>query len=167
MQTPIRKGDPRLFEKVDPAMTQEKYYELQKKVKFMKEVKRPREAEEVKRLALMGDFSENTGYQIAKGRLRGLNQRILEMEDLLGKAEIIKPIKNSNLVQLGSRVTVEINGKIKTYQILGSTETNPGGGTISHSSPLGAALLSRAKGETIKISLADNKEAYYKILEIE
>jgi transcription elongation factor GreA len=116
----------------------------------------------------MGDFSENTGYQIAKGRLRGLNQRILEMEDLLGKAEIIRPIKNSNTVQLGSKVTIENqeNGKIKTYQILGSTETNPGNGTISHSSPLGSALLSRQKNETIKINLA-NKEVYYKILEIE
>ncbi|MFA6513935.1 MAG: GreA/GreB family elongation factor [Patescibacteria group bacterium] len=166
MQVPIRRGDSRLFTKVDPAMTEDKYYELQKKLDFMKRVKRPREAEEVKRLALMGDFSENTGYQIAKGRLRGLNQRIIELEDLLGKAEIIKPIKNSNTVQLGSKVTIERDGKIKTYQILGSTETNPESGTISHSSPLGSALLSHQKGETIKINLAD-KEVYYKILKIE
>ena len=166
MRTPIRKGDARLFTKIDPAMTEDKYHELQKKLDFMKKVKRPREAEEVKRLALMGDFSENTGYQIAKGRLRGLNQRILELEDLLGKAEIIKPIKNSDTVQLGSRVTIEKDGKIKIYQILGSTETDPNNGLISHSSPLGAALLSRQKGETIKISLA-GKEANYKILEIE
>ncbi len=166
MRVPIRKGDARLFTKVDPSMTKEKYEELEKKLDFMKRVKRPREAEEVKRLALMGDFSENTGYQIAKGRLRGLNQRILEMEDLLSKAEIINPIKNSETVQLGNWVTIEKDGKTKTYQILGSTETNPTTGTISHSSPLGSALMYRRQGDVIKINLTD-KEVYYKIIKIE
>ena len=84
MRVPIRKGDPRLDKKIDPAMTEVKYHELQKKLDFWKRVKRPEEAEEVKRLALMGDFSENVGYQVAKGRLRGLNQRILDLENLLG-----------------------------------------------------------------------------------
>lgn len=165
MRVPIRKGDPRLDKKIDPAMTEAKYHELQKKLDFWKRVKRPEEAEEVKRLALMGDFSENVGYQVAKGRLRGLNQRILDLENLLGKAEIIKP-QNNGTVQLGNWVTIERDGKIKTYQILGTTETNPTSGTISYSSPIGAALMNKSVGETIKIELTD-KEVFYKIIKIE
>ncbi len=165
MRVPIRKGDPRLDKKIDPAMTADKYYELVKKLDFWKRVKRPREAEEVKRLALMGDFSENVGYQVAKGRLRGLNERILDLEKLLGRAEIIK-IQNNGTVQLGNKVTIEKDGKTKTYQILGATETDPTSGTISYSSPLGAALINKSVGDTIKINLL-NKEAYYKILKIE
>jgi transcription elongation factor GreA len=165
MRVPIRKGDPRLDKKIDPAMTAAQYQELVKKLDFWKRVKRPREAEEVKRLALMGDFSENVGYQVAKGRLRGLNERILDLEKLLGRAEIIK-IQNDGSVQLGNKVTIEKDGKTKTYQILGATETDPTSGTISYSSPLGAALMNKHEGETIKISLT-NKETYYKIIKIE
>ena len=166
MRVPIRKGDSRLFIKMDPAMTQEKYYELEKKLHFMKKVKRPREAEEVKRLALMGDFSENTGYQLAKGRLRGLNQRILELEELLLRAEIIEIKKSGNIIEIGNTVTVGKNKKIEIYQILGSSETNPGKGVISHTSPLGSALLSKQVGEIIEIG-SKNKKIIYKILKIE
>jgi len=165
MRVPIRKGNSRLDKKIDPAMTEAKYHELVKKLDFWKRIKRPREAEEVKRLALMGDFSENVGYQVAKGRLRGLNERILDLEKLLGRAEIIK-LQNNGTVQLGNRVTIEKSGKLTTYQILGATETDPTSGTISYSSPLGAALMNKHVNETIKIKLAD-KEVYYKIIKIE
>jgi len=63
-------------------------------------------------------------------------------------------------------VTIERDGKIKTYQILGTTETNPTSGTISYSSPIGAALMNKSVGETIKIKLTD-KEVFYKIIKIE
>jgi len=166
MQTPIRKYDkyPRL--KSDPHITEEKFRDLTAKLDKLKNVKRPREAEEVKRLALMGDFSENAGYQLAKSRLRGLNQRILDIEDLLSRAEIITPSANKEIIELGHQVTVEGNGKIKKYQILGSAETNPTTGVISHNSPLGLALLGRRRNEVIKVRLAD-KEIAYKIIKIE
>ena len=129
-------------------------------------VSRPREAADVKHLASMGDFSENAGYQLAKARLRGINQRILDIEDLLKRAEIIRPSRNKDQVQLGHRVTVEINGRQRTYQILGSAETSPESGVISHSSPLGAALLGRRAGETVEVKLA-GKTVSARIIKIE
>jgi transcription elongation factor GreA len=89
MRLPIRKGSGPKPPLSDPKMTQEKYDELSSKLYFWKKIKRPKEATEVKRLAEMGDFSENAGYQLAKGRLRGLNRRIDELQNLLNKAEII------------------------------------------------------------------------------
>lgn len=165
MRVPIRKGDPRMFTKVDPAMTIEKYEELKSKLEFMKKVKRPREAEEVKRLALMGDFSENAGYQLAKGRLRGLNQRILELESLLGRAEIIKPTRDG-LIRLGSLVTIERDGKSKKYRILGTAETDPQAGVISHNSPLGSALMNKKNGDTVVIEI-NGRSAKYLIIKVE
>ena len=166
MQTPIRKYDkyPRL--KPDPKMTEAKYRELEEKLKKLKDIKRPREAEEVKRLALMGDFSENAGYQLAKSRLRGINQRIIDIADLLSRAEFIQPSANTDRVELGHTVSIESHGKIKSYQILGSAETNPTSGVISHSSPLGSALLGRSLGETIRLTLG-GKETEYKIIAIQ
>jgi transcription elongation factor GreA len=166
MRTPIRKPGKYTHLKPDPNLTEEKYNELQEKLEKLKKFSRPNAAVEVRRLAEMGDFSENAAYQIAKGRLRGINQRILDIEDHLKRAVIIKPSNNINKVQLGCKVTVEANNKLKTYLILGSAETNPAEGIISHNSPLGSALMGRKIGDMIKVELS-NKEVEYKIVEIE
>jgi len=165
MRLPYRKPGKYMVQKADPQITEDKFNELQNKLEKLLKVIRPKASEEVARLALFGDFSENVEYQLAKGRLRGINQKILEIEYALKTAEIIKLNKNNNRVQIGHTVTIETAGQRKTYQILGSLETNPGGGTISHNSPLGSALLGHQVGETIKIKLKD-KEVEYKIIEI-
>lgn len=165
MRLPIRKPDKYLRGKPDPRLTRRKYDELKRNLERLTKTVRPRLAEEVKRLASQGDFSENAGYQISKGRLRGINQRILEIEDLLARAEIIEPQNDSGSVRLGNIVTVEVSGRKKTYELLGSVETDPGRGVISVASPLGSALLGRRAGETAKIKLKD-KEIEYKIINI-
>lgn len=165
MQLPVRKPGKYTHLKPDQYLTEAKFNELKNKLERLK-FNRPRAAEEVKRLAAMGDFSENAAYQIAKGRLRGMNQKILEIEDHLKRAVIIKPDKNSGLVQLGSSVTVATAGREKTYLILGSSETDPSRGIISSRSPIGAALLGKKIHDQIKIKLAD-KEIEYRIIKIE
>jgi transcription elongation factor GreA len=166
MRVPIRKGDARAFTKPDLHLTQARYDELTAKLDRMISVDRPRLAEEVKRLALMGDFSENAGYQLAKGRLRGLNQRILDTEYLLKRAEIIRPSADTSRVRIGHLVTIENRGQLKTYRILGGTETDPTRGIISHNSPLGSALIGKCVGESISIGASDRLKEY-KIIKIE
>ena len=144
-------------------MTEAKFAELQKKLEALKK-KRPEAASEVTRLAELGDFSENVEYQLAKGRLRGINNRIMVLENQLNQAVIITRQKKG-VVELGSTVTIESDGKEKTYQILGSSETDPGKGIISHNSTIGAALIDCKIGEIVKIKLA-NKEIEYKIISI-
>jgi transcription elongation factor GreA len=165
MQLPIRKSGKYTFLKPDGHLTQAKYNELKNKLDRLK-FNRPRLAEEVKKYASDGDFSENAAYQIAKGRLRGLNQKILEIEDHLKRAVIIKPDKNSGVIELGSSVTVATADREKTFLILGSSETNPKCGIISSRSPIGSALIGKKLGDQIKIKLAD-REIEYKIIKIE
>jgi len=164
MRVPIRKPGKYTNLKQDPHITREKFDELKAKLERLKKISQPRTIAEVKRLAADGDFSENAAYQIAKGRLRGINQGILETEDMLKRAIIIER-KNNGTVQLGHIVTVEINGKQKTYQILGSSETDPSQGIISHNSPIGKSLIGRRVGEVVKVQL-NNKNAEYKIVKI-
>jgi len=166
MRTPIRKPGAYSHLKPDPHLTREKFLELKNKLEKLKKVSRPRVAEEVKLLASDGDFSENAGYQMAKGRLRGINQRILDIEDHLKRAIIIRPPGNYGRVRLGCRVCVKVNGQEKTYLILGSSETNPSAGVISHNSKIGSALLGHKVGDTIIVDLPKG-EAEYKILNIE
>ncbi len=165
MQVPHRRKETYVKPKPDPYLTESKFTELKNKLHHLKTVTRPRESEEVKRLAEMGDFSENVGYQVAKGRLRGINQRILDIEDHLKNAVIFHPSKNTQTVKLGHRVTIESKGKEKTYTILGSSETDPTTGVISHNSPIGAALLGHSVGDLVKINLSD-REIEFKIISI-
>ena len=165
MQVPIRKPGKYTNLKTDPYITEDKFNELTKKLDRLINVNRPREAEEVKRLALMGDFSENAGYQIAKGRLRGVNQRIIDIQNLLKNAEIIRHDKDNELITIGNFVTLSRDGKEKYYQILGSEETNPTAGVISHHSPLGSALIGKRVGDEIEVTLSD-RNIKYKIVKI-
>jgi transcription elongation factor GreA len=164
MQTPQRKSGKFTGLQADPHLTQAKYDELKNKLERLKKYSQPRAIEEVKRLAEMGDFSENAAYQIAKGRLRGINRGILEITDHLKRAIIIQPRKTET-VQIGSTVTVLVNAKLKDYLILGSSETDPLKGIISHNSPLGSALLGCRVDEIVKIKLKD-KIVEYRIVEI-
>lgn len=164
MQTPYRRKETYVKPKPDPYLTEAKFIELKNKLERMK-ASHPPLATEVKRLAEMGDFSENAGYQDAKGKLRGLNQRILELEAHLKTSVIFRPSKNIEKVDLGHSVTIESDGKQKAYTILGGAETDPTAGIISHSSPIGAALIGHRVGEVIKIELA-GKQKEFKIISI-
>jgi len=164
MRVPIRKGGEFTHIVPDPYLTFGKFCALKEEIKQLKAAL-PQAIAEVRRLAEMGDFSENAAYQMAKGRLRGLNQRLLDLEEQIKLAIVIKPGVNKNQVQLGSQVTVETFGRQKTYLILGSSEINIQKNIISHNSPIGAALMDKKAGDTVKIQLAD-KEIECRIIKI-
>ncbi|MFA6105365.1 MAG: GreA/GreB family elongation factor [Patescibacteria group bacterium] len=165
MRTPIRKAGKFLQIKQDPLLSTEKISELNNELVRLKNAV-PKQAEEVSRLADLGDFSENAGYQFAKGKLRGMNQRIFELEKQLNHAEEIKPMKDFSKIMVGHTVTLLTNDKEIVYKILGSEESSPHNGVISHSSPIGYALIGRKVGDIVKVSLPKG-EVEYKILKIE
>ncbi|MAF14145.1 MAG: transcription elongation factor GreA [Parcubacteria group bacterium] len=154
MRVPIRKPGKFTHQKADHNLTQAKLDELKEKLKRVKASHKPA-AEELARLRELGDLSENAAYQIAKGKLRGINQRITDLTNQINYAVVIKPA-NSGVVQLGNTVTVKINGEEKEYLILGSNEADPGRNIISHNSPIGAALMGRRKGDEIEVEQRKN-----------
>jgi transcription elongation factor GreA len=174
MQVPYRKPGKYAMMKQDPVLTSEKARELAAKLDKLKNHSRPKGAEEVRRLAELGDFSENVEYQLAKGKLRGINQAILTIENQLKNAVIIEPNTQHDTVAVGHTVTIrnEDKAKLRTnsqgesgtgekkYLILGSTETSPEQGVISHVSPLGAALIGKKVGDTIHIKTTEKQTAY-------
>ncbi len=163
MQLPHRKPPKFTQYATDPLITRAKFGELQKRLARLL-ADRPRVADEVHRLAQNGDFSENAEYQMAKGRLRGMNDEIDRLQFQLDRAEIIDA-RDADRVSIGHMVTVLVSAKEVAYRILGSTETDPARGVISYTSPIGAALLGKKVGDEIAIEIAGRK-ILYKILAI-
>lgn len=164
MQLPYRKPGKYSQATPDYMLSSAKLFDLGRKLDTMKK-RRPGAAAEVARLAELGDFSENVEYQLAKGKLRGLNQRILEIEHQVNRAVVIAPPR-TNRISIGHTVTITNGISESTYQILGSSETNPAKGIISHTSPLGAALLGHAVGEKVCVA-GRGAPVEYTILKVE
>jgi transcription elongation factor GreA len=165
MQISKRKSEKNVQSNYDPHITAQKAEEMQKELERLIKIARPRTSDEVAEMAKLGDFSENAAYQMAKSKLRGINNRILILQDKLNNAIIIECIPG-DCVQLGSQVTVEVNGQGKIYTILGSQETNPQQGIISHLSPIGAALLGHKINDVVEIEI-NGQNLKYKIIKIE
>ena len=164
MRVPIRKPGKFTHSKNDPHISEAKFLELKQKLAGLKRAQKEL-TKEVETQAATGDFSDNAPYQFAKARLRGINQGILETEEMIKRAIIIKP-GDDGIIRLGNTVTVESNGRKLVYTILGSTETNPTKGIISYQSPIGAALLGRKIGDLVKMG-PGQKFVEYKIVGIE
>lgn len=121
---------------------------------------------ETARAAAYGDRSENAEYKEAKSTLRRTHRQIIGIEDRIKRSVVIKKDPGATgSVQIGSTVVLEIKGKQKTFEILGSYETDPARGRISFQSPLGAALLGHMVGEDIIVETPGGAQEY-RILEI-
>ena len=97
-----------------------------------------------------GDLRENAGYDAARHDQAMTERRIREIEDRIRRAVIIDP-KKATSIQVGSTVTIEIDGEEETYTIVGAIEAKPAQGKISNESPIGKALLGRKPGDVIDI----------------
>ena len=116
---------------------------------------------ETQRTASFGDRSDNAEYRSAKSILRRTQWQILSIEDQLKRAvPIVEGPDASGKVRIGSTVILEVDSAEKTFQLVGPHETDPSKNRISHLSPLGAALIGRAKGESVMIHPAGGARAY-------
>jgi len=131
--------------------TSEELAKRAKELEHLHTVRRPEVAEKIRRSKEMGGTDHNAEYEDAKNEQAFVEGHILELENVLKNAVIIQPGK-ADVVKLGSRVTVvNQDGKTESYTIVGSTETSPGEGKISHLSPVGRALLGKKKGQKVEV----------------
>ena len=123
--------------------------ELEKELEELK-ARRPELAEKIATARSYGDLSENEDYSAARGEQKVVEGRILEIEDILLHAKLIKSGKREK-VAMGSTVTLESDGKKNTYTLVGAVEANPLEGKISNESPIGVAISGKKVGEEVKL----------------
>ncbi len=121
--------------------------------------KLPAAIDRVSRARDFGDLSENAEYHAAKEELSFIEGRIEELENIVAKAYVVSK-KDTSTIDIGCRVTVELSGKEHTYDVVGEWEADPMKKKISHTSPLGQALVGKKKGETVEFEAPAGKVIY-------
>lgn len=109
---------------------------------------RPAIAERIATARAFGDLSENQEYTDARAEQKTVENRIIEIEEILKSANIIKTPRKKDTINVGSTVVIKMGPKEFTYTVVGPVEANPLEGKISHESPIGKALLGRKVSET-------------------
>ena len=150
-------------------LTQEGYNKIEEEVEYLKTVKRKEVAERIKVAISFGDLSENAEYDAAKDEQRDIETQIAELEEILKNAEVVQDnntdkdaIKMESVVKLHD---VEYDEDIE-YVIVGSSEADSLNNKISNESPLGAAMLGKKVGDTVKVE-APAGVIEYKIISVQ
>ena len=137
-------------------LTKEGKEELEKRLEHLKVVKRAEITERIKTAREFGDLSENAEYDAAKTEPAMIEGEILEIENKLKFAVIIKDgAAKKGLVSLGSKVDFvdDETKELFSYEIVGTTEADVEAGRISNESPIGNALLGRKAGDQISVTI--------------
>jgi transcription elongation factor GreA len=116
-----------------------------------------------------GDLSENAEYHAAKEKQSFIEGRVMELEDSIGRAEVIDISKLSgSSIKFGATVTLvdEDTDEKRKYQIVGDVESDAKKGRISLSSPIARALIGKSKGDTVEVAAPGGARSY-EILKVE
>ena len=155
LQKPFRILSRLMTDKNRELVTKEGFEKLRQELKYLTEVRRREIADRIRQAREFGDITENAEYDDAKNEQYLLERRISEVQRRLRNAKVVDPAgAEAGSVDLGTRVTLRAIGKDeeRTFKIVGANESDPGSGKLSHSSPVGRAVLKRRVGEKVTVT---------------
>ena len=143
---------------------------LKEELVFLKEKKRPEIVAAIAEARSHGDLKENAEYHAAKEQQALIESRVIAINDLIARANVIDVTKitNDGKVIFGSTVSMhdlEVNKK-KTYKIVGKDEADISKNLIYFKSPIGKALIGKSVGEMVAVETPSGKKSF-KILNVQ
>jgi len=117
-------------------------------------------AERIKTAREWGDLKENSEYHDAKNEQAHLETKIARLREKIAQAVVVEEHSGAEegVVGFGSTVVVrDHEGSEQTWRIVSSRDAAPKEGRLSAESPVAVALLGRAPGEQISVSLPRGK----------
>ena len=135
-------------------LTQEGYDKLKTELEYLRSERRQEVANRL-REALDGSplgVDADVEVEAAKNAQAFVEGRIQYLQSILAQAEIVDDLSKTDVVQIGTKVTIETADKEKeTYVVVGRAESDIVEGKISYESPLGNALMGHAKGDKVDV----------------
>ncbi len=144
-------------------MLNETYQRLTKELEQLKTVERVNIAKIIDEARALGDLKENAEYHAAKDKQGHMESRIIELQDLLSRAQVVDPASFQHTrVSFGSTVTLcdlSDDSECK-YTIVGAQESSPAKGLISIFSPLAKSIMGREEGDEVEVALPGGSKQY-------
>ena len=142
---------------------------IKKELEVLKNIKRPKIIEAIAEARGHGDLKENAEYHAAKEEQAKIESRIIEVNDLIARANVIDVtmLEKKDNVIFGSTVyliNLENNEK-KTYKIVGKDEADIAKNYIYFRSPIGKALIGKKKKDLVMV-ITPSGEKNFKIEEV-
>ena len=136
---------------------------VKKEMIQLKSVERPSVIKAIAEAREHGDLSENAEYHAAREKQSFIEGRLLELESVTSRAEVIDFSKiKGDRVTFGTSVTLadEETDEEKTFHIVGPYEADLKVGKISTSSPIAKGIIGKKIGETAEISAPGGSRSY-------
>ncbi len=136
---------------------------LSKELEHLKKVARPAVIESIATAREHGDLKENAEYHAAREQQSFIEGRILELDAVTSRAQIIDPSQlNGSTVKFGATVHIvdEDTDEEETYQIVGDYESDMKAGKLSISAPVARALIGKSEGDSVKVKTPKGARTY-------
>ena len=144
-------------------MTSGGYDALDTELKRLKGPERQRIIKAISEARAHGDLSENAEYHAAKEQQSHNEGRIMELEDMINRADVIDVASLSGKdVKFGATVKLvdEDTDAEVTYQIVGDFEADLEQRKISISSPIARALIGKNVGDSVEVNTPGGGKSY-------
>jgi len=143
---------------------------LKSELEDLKNVQRPKVVEAIAEARSHGDLKENAEYHAAKEQQGLIEGRVVAINDIIARANVIDvtKIENDGKVIFGSTVRVKDLETNKTinYKLVGQDEANIKKNLVFFRSPIGKALIGKDKGELVTVTTPSG-ERNFEILDVE
>ena len=147
-------------------LTAEGKKELEQQLDYYKNVARKQNIIAIQDAMSQGDLSENADYSAAREEQSRIAAEIARIEDILQHCKVFSNKDVSDVVALGKKVKLLINGMEKEYKIVSTIETDPKNGKVSNESPLGENIVGHRPGDVVVFRTESDKEVTVEILAV-
>ena len=144
--------------------------DLKSELENLKNIQRPKIVEAIAEARSHGDLKENAEYHAAKEQQGLIEGRVVAINDIIARANVIDvtKIENDGKVIFGSTVKVqdlETNKKI-SYKLVGQDEADIKKNLVFFRSPIGKSFIGKDKGEMVTVATPSG-ERNFEILDVE
>ena len=145
-------------------ITQQGLDQIKKELDELKNIKRPKIVQAIAEARAHGDLKENAEYHAAKEEQAKIEGRVLEINDLIARANVIDitKLEKKDLVVFGSTVClIDLeNKKNKIYKIVGKDEADLTKNYIYFRSPIGKALIGKTKKDLVTVKTPSGEKNF-------
>ena len=143
---------------------------LKSELEDLKNVQRPKVVEAIAEARSHGDLKENAEYHAAKEQQALIESRVIAINDLIARANVIDVTKidNDGKVIFGSTVKLQDleTAKLITYKLVGQDEADIKKNLIFFKSPIGKALIGKNKSEMVTVNTPSGEKSF-EILDVQ